>query len=177
MLAVKSNKVKAFDLTPFSAFTRVKPNEQSFGLIVTADALPGDTWLTGLTGFQRFLLDVLLKKAVLGTLIMPRESVNLQGLKRHIVKRQTDKITNSSNGHSMLTPLAPQAATTDRCAAPYNHMKNNPVGVLPGRPLHKEEMAIHVAVNLSSAGLCCAMLYYVYDLALRTVLCHPHPML
>lgn len=73
--------------------------------------------------------------------------------------------------------FVPQAATTDRCAAPYNHMKNNPVGVLLGRPLHKEEMAIHVAVNLSSAGLCCAMLYYVYDLALRAVLCHPHPML
>lgn len=58
--------------------------------------------------------------------------------------------------------FVPQAAITVRCAAPYKHINNNPVGVLPGRPLHMEEIAIHVAVELSSAGLCCTMLYYTY---------------
>ncbi|PKU43163.1 hypothetical protein llap_6525 [Limosa lapponica baueri] len=71
---VKNNNMKVFDLTPFSAFTCVKLNKQNFSLIMTADALPRDSWLTGLTGFQRFLLDVLLKKAVLGTLITLREA-------------------------------------------------------------------------------------------------------
>lgn len=53
MLVVKSDKVKAFDLTPFSAFTCVKLNEQSFGLIMTADASPKDLWLTLLIKLNR----------------------------------------------------------------------------------------------------------------------------
>lgn len=92
--------MKGFDLTPFSAFTQVTPGEQSFGLIMTADASPKDTWLALLIRLNRIseiFMAWLLKKAVLSTLIMLRESVDLQGLKRYIVKRQTDKIITLSN--------------------------------------------------------------------------------
>ena len=41
--------MKAFDLALCSAFTPVMLYEQSFRLIVTADASPGDFWLTLLT--------------------------------------------------------------------------------------------------------------------------------
>lgn len=52
MLGVSTNKVKAFALTPSSAFNRVKLNEQNFGLIMAADA-SGDSWLTSLTRLDR----------------------------------------------------------------------------------------------------------------------------
>lgn len=69
MLAVKSNKVKIFDL-PFSAFTCVKPNEQSFGLIMATDA--GYFWLTQLIRLNRiskFFAGRAVEKSVLGTFI------------------------------------------------------------------------------------------------------------
>ena len=110
MLVVKTNKVKVFDLTPFSAFTCVKPNEQSLGLIMTIDAFPRESWLSLLIRLNR-ISEIFAGCAVekgcpqyLDLSYNIREPVNLQGLKRHIVKRQTDKIMTSSDGHSLLTP-------------------------------------------------------------------------
>lgn len=69
MLALKSNKVKTFDLL-FSAFTHVKPNEQSFVLIMATDA--GDFWLTQLIRLNRIskiFAGCALEKSVLSNFI------------------------------------------------------------------------------------------------------------
>lgn len=147
---------------------------------MTAGVLPGDSWLSLLIRLSK-VSEIFVGCAVENGCTRyldhaKRVSQYLQALKRHSEKanRQNNYFIKRTQPPNTLTP---QAATTDHCAAPYNHLNHNPVGVLPGGPLHMEEIAIRAAVELSSAGLCCAVPYYMYDLALRTMLCHPRPLL
>lgn len=166
MLGVSTHEVNSFALTPFNALTRVKLNEQNFGLIMAADP-SRDSWLTSLIRLDRISgidagcaveigcpLYLELSFGMLG------ELVNLQGLKTHVVKRQMDKIMTPSDVHSPLPPL--------------NHRQQQPPEQLPWGPTRQ---AIALRGNNNSCAFtpavqaCAEPCCTTDDLALRTV---PH---
>lgn len=123
---------------------------------MAADASPGDSWLTWLIRLGRISeVDAGCAVKIRCPLYlelsfgMLRELVNLQGLKRNVVKRQMDKIMTSSRCTQSATPSIPEATTTTWTTA---------LGAPMGQTTGGDDDPC--AVYLGSAGLCWALLYY-----------------
>lgn len=127
----------------------MKLNEQSFGLIMAADASPGDSWLTSLIRLNR-ISEIDAGCAVeIGCPLyfelsfgMLRELVNLQGLKSEKANGQNYYFIRCTQPAS---PFIPQATTTTGTTA---------LGSPTGQCITHGGDNDPRAVDLSSAGLC-----------------------